>query len=299
MQQVGKLQDMQAGHAPAKTGVQRRIPSDEERRLTQQVNEAKRRGGFTVTDPAAQLKSALDGIKTRLRNGIADLEHQIATGKKTVTTKTPVPLDADAQKLQDRHDELKKEYDTIFTKPGLTDVTTPQVKREVSLTARSLNWSANLKPAKFSLEPKKAPLTSADLEAKKARIEALKAERDFARDTIQTPADPDTKAEVALKAFKARTANRIADLLETYRPSMNLDRPKKAPLELDQPARDAQDQATKLKLQFERMVRARELSQRPFWQKALEYGSGVARASALSGYHTLAKLASFSRSPNG
>ncbi|MCH7745024.1 MAG: hypothetical protein IIC84_03020, partial [Chloroflexi bacterium] len=59
MQQVAKLEDMQAGQAPLKTGIERREASDEERRLIAEVNAAKKKGGFTVTDPASQLRTAM------------------------------------------------------------------------------------------------------------------------------------------------------------------------------------------------------------------------------------------------
>lgn len=48
LQQLAKLEDMKKGKAPRKTGVERRTPSDEERRLIKQVNEAKKEGGFSV-----------------------------------------------------------------------------------------------------------------------------------------------------------------------------------------------------------------------------------------------------------
>ena len=54
IQQLLKLEDMQGGQAPQKTGVERREPTDEERQLIKKVNEAKKRGGYVVTDPARQ-----------------------------------------------------------------------------------------------------------------------------------------------------------------------------------------------------------------------------------------------------
>src|SRR5208283_460425 len=85
------------------------------------VNEAKRRFGVVVTDPARQLKSALDTVKTRLRNQIADLEYQISTRQKIVKVKTPTATDPEAALLLARRDSLKRNFDSIFTKPALTD----------------------------------------------------------------------------------------------------------------------------------------------------------------------------------
>ena len=60
MQQVAKLEDLEGKRPLQKTGLERRAPSDEERRLIKQVNEAKRKYGVVTTDPARQLKSALE-----------------------------------------------------------------------------------------------------------------------------------------------------------------------------------------------------------------------------------------------
>lgn len=121
MQQIGKLEDMAAGNAPAKTGMERRSPTDEERRLIQQVEAKKKEGGYSVTDPETQLKTALAAAKTRLQNQIADLETQIAKKEKIVKTPSVLRYDAEANKLKARRDELKKQFDEVFGKTGLTD----------------------------------------------------------------------------------------------------------------------------------------------------------------------------------
>ena len=121
MQQIAKLEDMEAGQAPRKTGIERRSPSDEERRLIKRVNEKKKEGGFTVTDPETQLRSALQAIKTRLENQIKDLEHQIETKQKIVKTKRTPPSDAETNTLRSRRDELKEQFDEMFPPEPLTE----------------------------------------------------------------------------------------------------------------------------------------------------------------------------------
>ena len=78
MQQVAKLEDMQAGEPPKKTGLERRIPSKEESRLIKAVNEAKRKFQIPITDPNTQLKSALDTLKTRMQTRIDELNEKLA-----------------------------------------------------------------------------------------------------------------------------------------------------------------------------------------------------------------------------
>lgn len=77
-QQIGKLEDMQAGQPPLKTGFERRVPSEEEQQLILQVNEMKRQAGFDVTDPEMQLKSSLEALKKRLKTRITDYQKRLA-----------------------------------------------------------------------------------------------------------------------------------------------------------------------------------------------------------------------------
>ena len=111
MQQVGKLEDIQAKKPPLKTGVERRAPSDEERRLIKVVNEAKRQHGVVVTDPATQLKSALEARKTFYKNQITDLQKQIDAKEKFVKSKSPSPTDPELEALKKKRDEVKSEFD--------------------------------------------------------------------------------------------------------------------------------------------------------------------------------------------
>ena len=120
MQQISKLEDLQNRQPPLKTGVERRIPSDEERRLIKLVEEAKRKYGIQTVDPATQLKSSLDAIKTRLTNQITDLESQIASREKIIKNRTKIAYDAEALSLKAKRDSLKKQYDLIFEGPKKT-----------------------------------------------------------------------------------------------------------------------------------------------------------------------------------
>lgn len=122
MQQLAKLEDMQAGQAPKKTGVERRAPSDEERRLIKQVEEAKKKGGYKVTDPATQLRSALQAIQTRLTHQIADLEHEIDTRTRIVRQKGTSPSSPEIEALRAKRDALKAQRDELLGKPGMTDL---------------------------------------------------------------------------------------------------------------------------------------------------------------------------------
>jgi hypothetical protein len=174
-QQVAKLQDIEAGKAPLKTGMERRTPSDEERRLIQQVNEAKRRAGFLDGKTEDTLKGALASIKTRLRNQISDLDYQIATGKKFVDEKTKVKYDAEAEELKKHRDDLKQQFDDIFGKPEMTDE--QRIEAAKKAVQKSIDrYEQRIKEKDFQPEPGKPPVSSKELDALKARRDALKQE---------------------------------------------------------------------------------------------------------------------------
>jgi len=285
MQQVAKLEDMQKGQAPSKTGVERRTPSDEERRLIKEVNEMKRKGGFNVTDPAKQLKSALDGIKTRLTNQIADLTHQIETRTRIVKTKTAVALDAAAEALTKQRDALKEQFDQIFQKPELTDAQRLALA-EKTADRQITELERQLRNREVFPSAKTPELESAALEAKRARIEALKEERENIRDSIQ----PGRLNEGRLGALKSRLTNRIAELQERLANSDFGPRPKRTPIEMDAEAERLQAAATRAKQEFETALLKDRLANRPMLQKMKDTFVKWQRGFLLSGPITLFKL---------
>ena len=173
MQQVAKLEDIQAKKPLQKTGIERRPQSDEERRLIQQVNEAKRRHGVVVTDPARQLRSALDAVKTRLKNQIADLEFQINSKERIIKSKTDAPFDAESQLMEARRDELKRQLDDLVPKPGRTDE--QLLAASVRATERQIaDYEQRIAAGETGIKKSKPTITSPELDALKARRDAVR-----------------------------------------------------------------------------------------------------------------------------
>jgi hypothetical protein len=127
MQQVAKLEDMAAGQAPVKTGFERRTPSDAEKKLIQLVNRAKVMGGYKVTDPETQLRSALQAFKTRTANRITDLEERLAAGDYSVTPRARrLELDPEAQRLLTQKQMLLEKWQEGLFKDRLARRTLPE-----------------------------------------------------------------------------------------------------------------------------------------------------------------------------
>ena len=116
LQQLLKLEDMEAKHAPLKTGFEQRDPSDEERQLRKQVNEKMKEGGFITTDKEKEQKSALAARKTALRNQITDLEKEIADKQKIVKEKRNPLVDKELTDLRAKLAEVKERHNKAFNK---------------------------------------------------------------------------------------------------------------------------------------------------------------------------------------
>ena len=221
-QQIAKLLDLQSGVPPRKTGMERRTPTDEERRLTKLVNEAKKKYGVAVTDPAKQLASALGAVKTRLRNQIVDLNAQIKAGEKTVKTKTDLKYDDEANRLVAERDAVKAQFDEVFGKPGMTDakrleLATKAVERGIA------DYDQRIKSGDFS--------SSNRPQAASPQLDALKAQRDSLRKQFQElrALDPTYAADAERRstlALQRRLGDRIARLsikmaIKDYAPRAN------------------------------------------------------------------------------
>lgn len=208
MQQLGKLRDLEAKIPPKKTGVERREPSQSERNLIKQVNDLKKTLGIQATDPETQLRSTLDGIKTRLKNEIADLNTQITSGVKSVREKSPVPYDAEAQGLRQQRDAVKSQYDQIFGREGLTDaqrikLASGALDRSIAKLESDLK-TGNIYPGKPA---SKTPVTP-ELQAKRAQLEQLRNDRQAlrAQDTPTIIENRRTELQSQIKALGERIA---------------------------------------------------------------------------------------------
>jgi hypothetical protein len=198
---------MAAGKAPSKTGSERRTPSDAERQLIAQVNEAKKRGGFDNYDPAKQLKSALDAAKTAARNRIADLEHEIRTREKIVKEKTPLKPDAELAALHKRRDELRAIHGTVFPKTMTFEQKAAAVEKGLDRAIAALE--ADLKAGRIGKKPKPQPASTPAIEAKRARLESLRAHRQALRDAANPKLSTEEKRTLA---YRRHLEKKLADL---------------------------------------------------------------------------------------
>lgn len=119
MQQVAKLEDMQAGRPPLKTGLERRIPSAEESRLIEKVNQAKNEFQIPVDDPNTQLKSSLDMLKDRLKRETEKYQDKLKRGEFEKKPKRLLERDKEANRLHFQWTKAKTEWHEAMMKDRL------------------------------------------------------------------------------------------------------------------------------------------------------------------------------------
>lgn len=200
LQQVGKIRDLNKKKPPLKSGVERRTPTQEERSLIKQVEELKRKYNIQTVDKETQLKSTLDGIKTRLRNEIEDLEVQIRNKAKTVKEKTQVTYDAEAEALKIKRDALKAKFDSIFGKNELT--AQQKIARAKKILERSIKeYERRIKEKDMTPMRQREELHSAELDKLRSVRDHLKEEYQAMKEALNPKRTPE---EIALQRLKTR-----------------------------------------------------------------------------------------------
>lgn len=181
--QKGKIRDMMKGKAPLLTGKEKRIPGPIERILKKKVNDLKKLGGYRVTNPETQLKDALGGIKTRLKNEIVEKAREFETGEKREKTASP-EYDLEAEKLKALRDRVQETLDAVSSK-DLTD----QQKMDIAIKHMESELARNeerLASKDIGTKEKTPSLSGPELDALRAKNEAIKEEIKHLRDIDET-----------------------------------------------------------------------------------------------------------------
>lgn len=117
MQKISQLEDLEKQIRPMKTGLQRDKITDRQRELQKQVREKLKMLPQTKEDTDKLLKTALDTIKTRLRNEITDLQAQIDKKEKTPVSERGPRYDIEELVLKDQRDDKKRVLDELTANP--------------------------------------------------------------------------------------------------------------------------------------------------------------------------------------
>jgi hypothetical protein len=267
------LDDVAEGVAPKRSGPQREKPSQRNRELERLLRIRMKEAGIITRDRESQRASALDAIKTRLLNSIADIEKAIVTSTRIVADKgIGVEYDAKAQTLKAQRDSLRERYDELFPKEPITDEQRLKIAlKQAERLADS--WAQREKDArsgKFtgSTAPTSQPWSSA-LSDLRVKAEASKAE--VAR--LREIAFPKRTAEqVAIDNTKKRYERGIKDMLR--RINDNDFAPRKRPpavdISKDPEAMKAAVEFALVKMDYEQLREKARLAARGWKQRRLD-----------------------------
>ncbi len=287
LRELSKLDDLETGQHPKRSGMQRDIPSDELRGLRKKVYQKMKEAGVSISSktPEEAQRTALDAVKARLRNRIADLDNQLKTGEKT-PKKTGVAYDKDATDLKAEADRLKAALVEIEGKPELSPeqrvkIATGAVEKSIEEYERRIK-EFDLTPSK---KENKTPETP-ELKALRGKRQLLKNELDVMRNEANPAKSPE---EQSLQAFKTRLINRKADLEKKLADKDFTTKPKRK-LTVDMEGLTLQAEVQKVKEKFDLEKYKFEQAARTPYEKTLDVLAKWRREALLTGVTTLGKL---------
>lgn len=266
MKRIGKLisglEDANEGTRPARSGLQRDEITQRERKMKRDLRDLLRDLPMDEADISKRWKTALDSVKSRLKNSIEDLEKQIENKEKSKPQRNPIEYDAEAKELKSRRDALRKALDEIVGKPELTE------EQKIDRTEKYLVKSIDALKEKIdsgNIEFKQKPnsVTSAKIEAlKKAQTELRSQLANLRKEAGLVEAK---RLETAKRSIKTRIG-------ELNRRIAEGDFSKKENKPLIPDTELAQLQAEKIRVQevYDSEKYKQELANRKTWQKTLD-----------------------------
>jgi hypothetical protein len=221
------LEDAMSGKVPERSGLQRDPQSNEIRELNRQVHQAMKEQGIDpqkARSPEEQWRTALDSIKSRLRNQIHDLAKQLKTGQKT-HKKAGTAYDVEALALKEVRDKLKATLEGIEGKQKMSSeqrikVATAAIEKSIAEYERRIQ-QVDLTPQKKANTTPETPELE-QLQARRGRLAAIykgmQKDNRPAKDPMKQKIENAIKAvEKSIATYKEKIANK--DLSPLTKPS--------------------------------------------------------------------------------
>jgi len=176
IKRIGKLfsalEDVLNKKRPLRSGLQRDKLNAEERRLKKAISEGLKDIPLSEEEVNEAWATALDKVKSRLRNQIEDLQNQIETGEKT-PKKKGIEYDNEAKLLQAERDGLKQTLEQTEGKPSISDE--QRLRMAMNSVERGIeDLERRIAENDFSIGAKRPPISSEELTALKERRASLR-----------------------------------------------------------------------------------------------------------------------------
>lgn len=209
LKEYGRLlsayEDVMNGQMPKKSGLVREKVEQKSRELRKKINRLAKELELETIDPATQWATAIDKVKSNLKNQIEDLDQQIAKGEKRKVERTSITLDTEAEALKATRDALKQELDDLVGKPELTNEQ-KIIKAEKSITSSLEKLQQQIIDGELEYSKKPTPVNSRKLTA----LRELK--KSFLETRKQLRQEAGLIEQQRIKTAKTRVKNQIEDL---------------------------------------------------------------------------------------
>jgi len=187
------------------TGFLRDDPSDVVRRLVAQVNQMKREMPVSAAARKGQLQSAREAAKRNIRNRIADIKWELQNKRKRVVkNETGLRADNELIALRAERDKLMKIHREMFPPAGATEAQ-KDAAAEAGLDRAIALIEKQLATGDVEQRGPKKQRSNPSIDAKRARLESLRAQRKVLQDKSGV-----TERRI-LKQREANLRRRIAD----------------------------------------------------------------------------------------
>ena len=251
--------DVINGNMPKKSGLKRLKPEQKARELRRDINRLAKELDIEPVDLEKQWASALEKVKSSLRNQIEDLDKQIANGEKRKVERTTTPLDTEAIELKEVRDAKKKLLDELAGKPELTEEQ-KIAKAEAALEKSIATLQEEIDTNNIAYKEKPTPLQSAKLQELRAKKKALlEAKKELRREAGLIE-------EQRLKAAKNRIRNQIEDL-KTRIENKDFAKKEVKPLDADNELNTLRAEKEMIYEEYEKQKYLQELQNRSFGKK--------------------------------
>ncbi len=266
LKEYGRLlsayEDVLGGDMPKKTGIKREKPEQKSRELRREVNRLAKELGLESVNLEEQWATAIDKIKSGLKNQIEDLDKQISKGEKRKVERTETRLDPEAEALKSIRDEKKKILDELVGKPELTEE--QRISRAENTLEKSIaKLQEEIDTQNIAYKEKPSPLNSAKLENLRNQKKGLVAAKELLRE------EAGLVEEKRLKTAKTRVKKQISDLEERI---ANKDFAKKEvkPILADDELNNLRAEKEEIYEHFEKLKYIQELKNRTKARKFLD-----------------------------
>ncbi|MES2864115.1 MAG: hypothetical protein V4666_08355 [Bacteroidota bacterium] len=211
LKEYGRLlsayEDVSEGQMPKKSGLKREKPEQRSRELRAKINRLAKELGIESVNLEEQWATAIDKIKSNLKNQIEDLDRQIEKGEKRKIDRTETKLDFEAEILKSIRDEKKKILDDLVGKPELTEE--EKIEKAESVLEKSIaKLQEEIDTQNIAYKEKPSVLNSAKLENLRTQKKGLIATKHLLRE------EAGLIEQKRLKTAKTRVKKQIEDLEE-------------------------------------------------------------------------------------